>query len=579
MRAGLSFPARECYNQLMQQPDFLPMSRSQMQTLGWEELDILLVSGDAFVDHPSFGTALIGRFLVHQGFRVGVVAQPDWKKPSSVTVLGRPRLFAGVTAGAMDSMVSNYTANRKLRRNDAYAPGGRYGLRPNRATLVYANLVKQAFPGLPVVLGGIEASLRRMVHYDYWEDKIRRSLLLDAKADILVYGMGEKPVLEIAKRLSRHASLDNIAQTVIVRSQVEIGRAVTLPSYEDILKDKNLLARAALIAESTHSAGASPAVPLLQPHGNRIAVIYPPAAPLTTAEMDALYALPFSRRAHPGYAEKIPALESVAASLVTHRGCFGGCSFCALGAHQGKIIQSRSQAAITREVRLLAQSASFRGTITDLGGPSANMYAMACLRPQGPCRRPSCLFPDICRHLQTSHRPQIALLQAVQKISGVKHALIASGIRCDLALQDPAYIRFLSAGKHISGALKIAPEHTQPQILKSMRKPGIHICEQFILAYKKQAQQLGQPGYLTAYFIASFPGSSAQDMQAARRFAKKYGLRVEQMQDFIPLPMTLAGIMYHTGRDPKTGKPLVVEKSHSARKQQRRVLLGQKNPR
>ncbi len=570
------------------------MTKQEIHEQGWQELDVLLISGDAYVDHPSFGVALIGRHLVQQGFRVGIIAQPNWQDPKSVAGLGRPRLFAGITAGAMDSMVSNYTANKKLRRNDAYAPEGNYGLRPNRASIIYTNLCKQNFPGLPIVLGGIEASMRRLAHYDYWEDKIRRSLLLDSKADILVYGMGERPVVEIAKRLSVGVNdivgarclsdialaksdavplLDNIPQTVIVRSHI-VGaqQAAPLPSYEDILKDKNLLAKAALIAEKEHIR-ARHAVPLQQMHGNRFVIIQPPAAPLTTKEMDNLYSLPFTRKAHPIYTKKIPALEPVVNSIVTHRGCFGGCSFCALGAHQGKIIQSRSQQSILAEIKSITKLKTFHGTITDLGGPSANMYALVCQRPQGPCSRPSCLYPGICRHLSTSHQTQIKLLKAAKQVPGVKHVFVASGIRYDLALQDPNYIRTLITGKHVSGTIKIAPEHTEPTVLKLMRKPDIKVCEEFITHYRKIAKQHGQTAYATAYFITSFPGSDMKDMQHVRQFAQQQQLRIEQMQDFIPLPLTLAGIMYYTEKNPWTGEPLRIVKTHQARAKQRRMLL------
>jgi uncharacterized radical SAM protein YgiQ len=564
----------------MNQPRFLPMTKQEMITLGWNELDVLLISGDAYVDHPSFGTALIGRHLISNGFRVGIVAQPNWKDPKSVTPMGRPRLFAGITAGAMDSMVSNYTANKKLRRNDSYAPGDEYGLRPNRASIIYTNLCKQNFPGLPIVLGGIEASMRRLVHYDYWEEKIRRSLLLDAKADILVYGMGERPVVDIAKRLSVGANsdsplqiLDNIAQTVIVRAELPKQTCTALPSYEAILADKNDLAKAGLLAEKEH-AGARRAVPLQQKHGNRYVIIHPPATPLSSKEMDELYSLPFARQAHPQYTEKVPALEPVQNSIVTHRGCFGGCSFCALGAHQGKIIQSRSQRSILNEILTLTKLKSFHGTITDLGGPSANMYAMVCQRSQGPCIRPSCVFPDICKLLSTSHQAQIQLLKAAKQIPGVKHVFIASGIRYDLAMQDPKYISALVAGKHISGAIKIAPEHTEPNTLKRMRKPDIKICEQFITEYRNSAKQYGENAYSNAYFIASFPGSTTKDMQEAKNFAQQHQLRIEQMQDFIPLPMTLAGIMFFTEKDPWTGEPLKTIASIRERNQQRRMLLG-----
>ncbi len=543
-----------------------------MRALGWDELDVLLVTGDAYVDHPSFGAAVIGRFLVSRGFRAGVIAQPDWKRPQDIARLGRPRLYAGVTAGAMDSLVANYTANKKLRRDDAYTPGNAYGRRPNRASIVYANLARAAFPGLPVALGGIEASMRRLAHYDYWEDRVRRSLLLDAKADILVYGMGEHAAVEIARRLDRGEPLAGIPGTAVVSGVLpEDPRLLLLPSFEAVAEDKRLLVRAALDEERGREA--HPGRVLAQPHGKRFVVVYPPALPLSAAEMDAIYDLPYARAAHPGYAEPVPALEPVRHSIITHRGCFGGCSFCALGQHQGKLIQSRSAGSALAEARRLAARKDFHGTITDLGGPTANMYALRCLRPQGPCGRPSCLHPGLCRHLETSHAAQLDLLRQVAAVPGVKHVFVASGVRYDLALCDPAYLDGLVAGGHVSGALKVAPEHADSRVLGRMRKPGWPVFERFVRAYQAAADRHKRQALLTAYFIASFPGGSAEQMRQAAGQARRLGLRVEQMQDFIPLPMTLAGVMYATGLDPWTHEPLAVSRTHQERKQQRRTLL------
>lgn len=550
------------------------MSREEMRGLGWDELDVLLVTGDAYVDHPSFGAAVIGRFLVSRGFRTGVISQPDWKQPRDVGRLGRPRLFAGVTAGAMDSLVANYTANKKLRRDDAYTPGNAYGRRPNRASIVYANLVRAAFPGLPVALGGIEASLRRLAHYDYWEDRVRRSLLLDAKADILVYGMGEHAAAEIARRLDRGEALAGIPGTAVVSSQPpEDSGPALLPAFEAIAGDKRLLGQAAVAEERGREA--HPGRVLCQPHAKRFVVVYPPAPPLNAAEMDAIYDLPYAREAHPSYAEPVPALEPVRHSIITHRGCFGGCSFCALGQHQGKLIQSRSAASVLAEARRLAARPDFRGTITDLGGPTANMYALRCRRSQGPCGRPSCLHPEPCRHLETSHAAQLDLLARVAAVPGVKHVFVASGIRYDLALCDPRYLDGLMRGGHVSGALKVAPEHADARVLELMRKPGWPVFERFARAYQAAAAKHGRRALLTAYFIASFPGGGAAQMHRAAGLAKRLGLRVEQMQDFIPLPMTLAGVMYHLGADPRTNEPLDVPRTQQERKQQRQTLLGQ----
>lgn len=560
----------------MKQPRFLPMSAKEMKSLGWDALDVLLITGDAYVDHPSFGAAMIGRALVSQGFRTGIIAQPDWKNPASVAAMGRPRLYAGITAGAMDSMVSNYTANKKLRRDDAYAPGDQYGLRPNRATIVYTNLVKQAFAGITVVLGGLEASQRRLVHYDYWDDRLRRSLLLDAKADILVYGMGEKAAITVAQRLTANTGLDDIPGTAVIRPAAPQDQSLrVLPGYEEILADKNLLAKAALLAEQEELPSGRM---LAQVQQGRTVLVNPPAAPLSTRELDALYALPFARAAHPSYTEPVPALVPVRFSIVTHRGCFGGCTFCALGSHQGKLIQSRSQQSILSEIRGLTRHPDFRGTISDVGGPSANMYQITCQRPQGPCTRASCLFPERCSYLSTDHAPQLALLKAASRIPGVKHVFVASGLRYDLALADPDYLPGLVAGRHVSGALKIAPEHTDPQVLRLMRKPPFAFAQKFLNLFRKLADRQKQSAQATAYFIASFPGSTPEAMRTLSNQARQENLRVEQMQDFIPLPMTLAGIMYFTGQDPWTQKPLPVAKRAGERGQQRRILLGREAP-
>jgi uncharacterized radical SAM protein YgiQ len=562
-----------CYNPVMHQPLFLPMTRAELDLLGWDAVDVLLVTGDAYVDHPSFGAALIGRWLGDQGLRVGIIAQPDWRDPQSVAALGRPGLFAGITAGAMDSMVSNYTANKKLRRDDAYAPGGHYGLRPNRASVVYANLVKHAFPGLPIVLGGIEASLRRLAHYDYWDDHLRRSLLLDAKADILVYGMGERQVLEIARRLERNEALAGIAGTAVPCAQPPTDQPIRrLPSWEEIAADPKRLLRATLLSEAEQDWRAGRT--LAQAHGDRWVVVFPPARPLATAELDALYALPFTRRSHPAYSEPIPALEPVLNSIVTHRGCFGGCTFCGLGAHQGKIIQSRSLESILAEARSFALRPTFHGTITDLGGPTANMYGLTCRRPAGECRRASCLFPTLCRQLETSHRAQLEALAKVRALPHVRHVFVASGIRYDLALVDPDYLSGLVAGGYVSGALKVAPEHTEPEILARMRKPRVEQFWEFVRRFREESRKAGQPGLLTAYFISAFPGSQQRDMLRLAAQAREQQLRMEQMQDFIPLPQTLAGAMYFSGVDYRTGRSLTIARELPERQAQRRALVG-----
>ncbi len=548
------------------------MSRAELDRLGWTDVDVLLVTGDAYVDHPAFGAALIGRVLVAHGFRVGIAAQPDWKDPNSVLAVGRPRLFAGVTAGAMDSLVANYTANKKLRRDDAYSPHGRHGLRPNRASLVYTSLVRHAFPGLPVVLGGIEASMRRLAHYDYWEDRVRRSLLVDAKADLLVYGMGERAVVEIAQRLRTGGELKGIPGTAGTLSAPPSGPGVrVLPDFEAVSSDPALFLHATLSAE-TAQFGPAPRV-LAQAHGTRWVVVNPPQPPLTPAELDALYALPFARRAHPSTPGPVPALAPVANSVVTHRGCFGGCTFCALGLHQGKTIQSRSVRGVLNEVRRLSSHPDFHGTVTDLGGPTANMFGLGCGRTAGECARPSCLYPARCRYLNVDHGAQIDLLKRVKTVPGVKHAFVASGLRYDLCLEDPRYLRALIAGGHVSGTLKVAPEHVDPGVLRLMRKPGLEVFTRFLEAYRRECRAAGRSAHLTAYTISGFPGSDRRAMARISAYAAEHHLRVEQMQDFIPLPMTVAGAMYHAGLDPWTRRPLAVPKSPSERRAQRHALL------
>ncbi len=557
----------------VKQPEFLPMTLLEMRRLGWEELDILLITGDAYVDHPSFGVAVIGRWLVAAGYRVGIIAQPDWRSAESVAGLGRPLLWAGITAGAMDSMVANYTANKKLRRQDAYTPGSAYGKRPNRATIIYSNLIKQAFPGLPVVLGGIEASLRRLVHYDYWSDSIRRSVLFDAKADYLVYGMAERTVVALSQALEEGRPVAPIAGLAIIQKTLPRDKPyVILPSYEAIIADWRQLGQAALAEEAQRDWRKGK--PLVQAHGQRYLVCNPPAQPLDTLSMDRLFGLPFQRQVHPHYHEKVAALEPVLHSIISHRGCFGGCTFCALGAHQGKAIQSRSVDSLIEEAKRLAARPDFHGTITDVGGPSANMWGLDCRAPHGACQRPSCLMPSPCRHLNIDQTPMLKVLARIQQLPKVKHVFVASGVRYDLALQDKAYLAGLVKGGHISGALKVAPEHSENNILALMGKPTSSVFEAFIASYRQFCRQFGQHDFITAYFISAFPGSDRQAMQQVAAFAKKWRLRVEQLQDFIPLPMTMAGIMYALGENPYTGHQIKVVKLDRERKTQRRTLLG-----
>src|SRR5689334_19249162 len=468
---------------------FLPTTREEMQARGWDELDVLIVTGDAYVDHPAFGPILVARFLEGRGYRVGICAQPDWRTPDALLAMGRPRLFVGISAGNLDSMLNKLTAQKKMRSEDQYSPGGSPERRPNRATIVYANLCRQAFPGLPLVLGGIEASLRRIAHYDYWSDQVRRSILLDAKADLLVFGMGERAAWEIAQRLAAGETvrtMRDIRGTAFGLGHrgeweplleektryVTDGKIVVLPSYEEVCRDKQ--AFAAMSRSFQYETNAHNARPLLQPHGDEAVYFNPPALPLEEAEMDALYDLPFQRRPHPAYTERVPAFETVKHSIVTMRGCFGGCTFCSITEHEGRIIQSRSSASVLREVRALSRMEDFRGVISDVGGPTANMYQMRCKdeATESACRRLSCVHPGICENLHTDHDPLVDLLKKVRSEPGIKKVFIASGVRYDLAERSPAFIREL-AQHHTGGQVSVAPEHNDPVVLDRMKYPPI----------------------------------------------------------------------------------------------------------
>jgi uncharacterized radical SAM protein YgiQ len=554
---------------------FLPTTREEMRARGWDELDVLVVTGDAYVDHPAFGPVLVARFLAGRGLRVGVVAQPRWSTPEDVARMGRPRLFVGVSAGNLDSMLNKLTAQKKVRSEDQYSPGGRTNMRPNRATLVYANLCRQAFPGLPVVIGGIEASLRRIAHYDYWSDSVRRSILLDSKADLLVFGMGELAAWEIARRLAageRVEDLTDVRGTAHVRKNrrawqdtaadasryVTDGKTVVLPSYEDVARDKAAFAKMSRMLQ--FETNAHNARPILQPHGDEAVYFNPPALPLAESEMDALYDLPFVRRPHWGYGdEKIPAFETVKHSIVTMRGCFGGCTFCSITEHEGRIIQSRSADNVLREVRALSRMEEFRGTITDVGGPTANMYKMRCKddETEHACRRLSCVHPGICENLVTDHAPIVNLLRRVRAEPGVERVYVASGVRYDLAARSPEFIREL-ARHHTGGQLSVAPEHTNPEVLDKMKKPPIEHYERFAQAFCQASEQAGKEQYLVPYFISGHPGSTLKDTIELGLWLKSKNMRPRQVQDFIPTPMAIATTMYVTGIDPLTNQPVPV---------------------
>ncbi len=551
---------------------FLPVSREDMQARGWDELDILIVTGDAYVDHTAFGPILIARFLEGRGYKVGVVAQPSWQSPQDIARMGKPRLFVGISAGNLDSMLNKLTAQKKVRGKDQYSPGGALDMRPNRASIVYANLARQAFPGTPIVLGGIEASLRRIAHYDYWSDQVRRSMLLDAKADLLVFGMGERPAWEIAKRLDagEHVSqLTDIRGTAHPKKNRRAweplladaskyttdGKLLVLPSYDEVRTDKQAFAkmsRAFQYETNPHNGR-----PLLQVHGDEAVYMNSPALPLSEEEMDALYDLPFTRRPHPTYSEVIPAFETVKHSIVTMRGCFGGCTFCSITEHEGRVIQSRSENSVLREVRALRRMDGFSGVITDVGGPTANMYKMACKdeKTESACRRLSCVHPGICENLVTDHDPLISLLKSVRKEPGIKKVFVASGVRYDLAERSPEFVREL-AQHHTGGQLSVAPEHSQDEVLAKMKKPGIQSYERFAQAFCQASDEAGKEQYLVPYFITGHPGSTLKDTVELALYLKRNAMRPRQVQDFIPTPMAVATTMYYTGIDPLSMEPV-----------------------
>mgnify|MGYP002619556646 CR=1 FL=1 len=592
----------------------LPMSRAEMEALGWDACDIVLVTGDAYVDHPSFGMALVGRLLEAHGFRVGIIAQPNWRDPEAFMALGRPRLFFGVTAGNMDSMVNRYTSDRKIRRDDAYTPHGEAGRRPDRAVVVYAQRCRQVFRDVPIIIGGIEASLRRIAHYDYWQDKVRRSILLDARADLLLFGNAERQIVEIAHRLDRGDAIDSIrdlrgiafvskgipdgtveldsrevdtpgplappvdpyAETASAPARSEGGpeglvalrprrnltvlrhargaTVIRMPSCEQVQADPVLYAHASRVLHLEANPGNARA--LVQAHGDRDVWLAPPPIPLTTAEMDRLYELPFSRRPHPSYGNaKIPAYEMIRFSITIQRGCFGGCSFCSITEHEGRIIQSRSEGSILREIeRVRDEVPGFTGVISDLGGPTANMYRLACKSREieASCRKPSCVYPRVCSNLNTDHSALIQLYRKARAIPGVKKVLVASGVRYDLAVESPEYVREL-ATHHVGGYLKIAPEHVAEGPLSAMMKPGIGTYDRFKKLFDRYSKQAGKEQYLIPYFIAAHPGTTDEDMLELALWLKRNGFRPDQVQAFLPSPMASATAMYHSGKNPLRG--------------------------
>ncbi len=554
---------------------FLPITKAEALKRGWDELDVIFVTGDAYIDHPAFGVPLLARWLESHGFRVGIIPQPDWRSKESFMVLGRPRLFFAVSAGAMDSMVAHYTPLKKLRHDDAYTPGNRHGARPNRATIVYTSSCKSAYRDVPVVIGGIESSLRRFAHYDFWEDKVRRSILFDAKADLLVYGMGERPLLELAQRLRHGEALAQITDargTAFAARSAPDAPALELPSFEEVAGDRLKYAEAFRLVSREMNPYCAKG--LTQKHGDRFLVCNPPAVPLTEREIDAVYSLPFAKAPHPSYREPIPAWEQIKASITTHRGCCGGCAFCAITHHQGKVIQSRSERSVLDEVRLLAEHAWFRGSVSDVGGPTANMYGISCVSAaaQASCRRESCLWPDICLHLRSSGQRGAALLRQARQIPGVKHVAVSSGVRYDLLDRQPAYFQELLA-HHVGGLLKVAPEHTADRVLTLMRKPGTRLFMDFLERFKAESRRLGKRQAIVPYLMSAHPGCTLDDMVELALFLKRHGLKVEQVQDFTPTPGTLATCMYHTGIDPFTGASLHVARSDREKRLQKALLL------
>jgi uncharacterized radical SAM protein YgiQ len=564
------------------------MSRAEMTSRGWDAVDVVFVTGDAYVDHPSFAMAILGRVLEAAGFRAAILSQPDWHSCEPWRQFGRPRLFFGISAGNMDSLINHYTANRKVRNDDAYSPGGRIGLRPDRATLPYCHRAREAFPGVPIIAGGVEASLRRLAHYDYWSDTVRRSILLDSKAELLVYGMGEHAIVEIAKRLAAGQTvrdlrdLRGVAYVLGAKESEQFAAcgsvganpqaAIHLPSFEEVKADKLAFAEATrLIHINTNPFNAQT---LVQLHDRQAVVVNPPALPIAQAEMDHIYDLPYTRRPHPSYTEPIPAYEMIKDSITLMRGCFGGCTFCSITAHQGRTIQSRSQESVLKEVRKLAADPEFSGVISDIGGPTANMYEMRCTRPEveAKCKRLSCVHPSICKLLGTDHGPLVELMRRARTEPGIRKVLVASGIRMDLAQLSPEYMRELTA-HHVGGHLKVAPEHTDRAVLGLMKKPVNNNFEGFAEEFTKASRSAGKPKqYLVPYFIASHPGSDLHAMIGLAVFLKQHGYQPDQVQDFIPAPFDIATCMYYTGIDPFTKEAVYVARHLKDRKLQRALM-------
>jgi len=580
---------------------FLPTNRQEMEWRGWNELDVLLVSGDAYVDHPTFGIPCLGRWLEKLGLRVGILSQPKWRDTTDFLKMGRPRLFVGVSSGTVDSMINNYTANKKKRTDDMYSEGGHGGKRPDYASIVYADLARKAFPETPIVVGGVEASLRRLAHYDYWQNRIRPSILNELDAEFMVFGMGERTTemmveqfVSAANDIGGPVTLGHPATTraldyiktqrgIAYKATKEEARLLeprlTIPSFEEVRDDKKKFAKAAYFIE--YEASPYNGKRLVQYHGKNAAVINPPALPLSTEQMDAIYEMPFTKEQHPSYKNRIPAADMIRFSVNSVRGCYGGCSFCAITLHQGRIVQSRSTDSLLKEVEGLNKVPGFKGIVSDIGGPTANMYQTRCKSTeiQSQCRKLSCVHPKVCPQLQRDHTPQIELLQKAKKIPGIRKIHIASGLRYDLALADEkaghAYLKELIS-HHVGGHLKVAPEHMDDEVLHLMKKPGLRNFDEFVDYFKEVSAEAGKEQYVVPYFISGFPGTTHEKMEKVYDYLKEKGWNLQQVQAFIPTPMTLATAMYWTGYNPMGMKPLFVAKDWKDRKIQQALLQPHK---
>jgi uncharacterized radical SAM protein YgiQ len=558
----------------------LPMSKKEMHQRGWDTLDIIIVTGDAYVDHPSFGAALIGRLLEARGFRVGIIAQPTHDKPEEFKKLGKPKLFFAATAGNMDSMVSNYTPSLKPRKRDMYSSGGTPGMRPDRATIVYSNRIHQAYPDAPIVIAGVEASLRRLAQYDFQSGKVRKSILADAPADLLIYGMGETQTEEIARRLQAGEDIKQIKDIpgTVWKTPVKSWKEelkgmyyIELESYTTVSEEKEAFARNYRTLWQQQNPGNGKV--LVQPHPKTIIVQNPPAKPLETQKLDEVYELPYTRQKHPAYKEDIPAIEPVRFSLTTHRGCFGACSFCAIAHHQGRMVNSRSIESLLREAKSLTKMKDFKGNINGVGGPTANMYSMECpqWKSKGVCTDKFCLYPKVCPSMNTDHSKNMELLNRLEQIPGVKKVFITYGVRYDLALTQPEYLEMICK-KHVSGRLAVAPEHYSKKVTDSMRKPGRDVFEKFVEMYSAINKKLGKEQYLQTYLMSGHPGCGLKEMIETAEYIRDNKLYSEQVQDFTPTPMTASTCMYHTGIDPFTGENIEVATSRRDKKIQRTIL-------